>query len=59
MVTTSHETISVYFECYEQGHRRDRFQVCEESRYQGHLPGCAWKSIILAFGKMLELENGR
>jgi hypothetical protein len=58
MVTTSHETISFYYECYEQGHKSDRFRVCKESRCLGRLTGSVSKSIILAFGKTLELENG-
>jgi hypothetical protein len=37
----------------------DRFQICKESRCQERLTGSACKSIILAFGKTLELENGQ
>jgi hypothetical protein len=55
----SHATILVYYGRYEQGHKRDRFRVCKESRCQGHLTVSAWRSIILAFGNTLELENGR
>jgi hypothetical protein len=50
----SYETISVYYEGYEQGHRRDRFRIYKEP----HMNKSAWKSIILAFGKTFELENG-
>jgi hypothetical protein len=59
MVTASHATISVYYERYEQGYRTDKFRICKEYRCQGRLMGSGWRSIILAFGKTLELENGR
>jgi hypothetical protein len=41
MVTASHKAISVYYERYEQGHRKDRLRICKESHCQGRLTGSA------------------
>jgi hypothetical protein len=36
---------------------RDTFRICKKSRYEGRLTGSVGRSIILSFGKTLELEN--
>jgi hypothetical protein len=41
VVTTSHVIISVYYERYERGHRRDRFRMYKELCCQGRLMGSA------------------